>query len=94
MGSGGDASVTGPTQTSGQVPRGARPDAVRNNRPYLIKNVPRLRCTYQIKVLTALAEQGGQRLTVVLPQGARLSADLAEFVRAHKSAITIERRAR
>lgn len=85
--------MTGPPLTSGQVPRGARPDAVRNNRPYLIKNVQRLRCTYQLRVLTALAGQSGQRLTVVLPKGARLSADLAQFVRDNKGAITIERRA-
>lgn len=85
--------MTGSPHTSGQVPRGARPDAVRNNRPYLIKNVQRLRCTYQIRVLTTLAQQGGQRLTVVLPKGARLSADLAQFVRDNRTAIAIERRA-
>lgn len=80
-------------QTSGQVPRGARPDAVKDNRPLLIKNVQRLRCTYQIRVLTALAMESGQRLTVVLPKGARLSADLAQFVKDNKTAITIQRRA-
>ena len=80
-------------QTSGQVPRGARPDAVRNNRPHLVKNVQCLRCTYQIRVLTALAAESGQRLTVVVPKGARLSADLTQFVKDNKTAITIERRA-
>lgn len=84
--------MTGTPLTSGQVPRGARPDAVRNNQLYLIKKVDRLRCTYQIRVLTALAEHAGQRLVVVVPKGARLTPDLTQFVRDHRSSITIERR--
>jgi hypothetical protein len=84
--------VIGSHSTSGQVPRGARPDAVRDNRPYLIKNVVRLRCTYQIRVLTALAEQAGQRLVVVVPRGTRLTPDLTQFMRDHKASIMVERR--
>ena len=84
--------MNGTPHTSGQVPRGARPDAIRDNRPYLIKKVDQLRCTYQIRVLTAVAAASGQRLVVVVPKGARLTPDLRQFVRDHKGAITIERR--
>ncbi|MFM2475589.1 hypothetical protein, partial [Burkholderia cenocepacia] len=78
--------------TRGQVPRGARPDAVAQDRHVLIKHVTRLRCTYQIRVLTAAAARSGRRLVVVVPTGARLSPDLAAFVREHRPSIVIERR--
>ncbi|CAN7307427.1 hypothetical protein [Knoellia sp. LjRoot47] len=84
--------MTGIPHTSGQVPRGARPDAVKDNWPHLIKNVSRLRCTYQIRVLTALAEDAGQRLVVVVPKGTRLSRDLTQFIRDHKASIRVDRR--
>jgi hypothetical protein len=64
-----------------QVPRGSRPDAVGSGRWYLIKNVPLMRLSYQVRLLTYMAQQNSARLVVVLPPGARVSKDMRAFVR-------------
>ena len=64
-----------------QIPRGSRPDAVRSGRWYLIKYVPLMRLTYQVRLLTYLAQQNSARLVVVLPRHARVSKDMRAFVR-------------
>jgi hypothetical protein len=66
-----------------QVPRGSRPDAVGPGRWYLIKNVPLMRLTDQVRLLAYLAEQNSAPLVVVLPPAARVSKDLKAFVRAN-----------
>jgi len=64
-----------------QVPRGSRPDAVGSGSWYLIKNVPLMRLTYQVRLLAYMAQRNSARLVVVLPPGARVSKDMQAFVR-------------
>jgi hypothetical protein len=66
-----------------QVPRGSRPDAISSGRWYLIKNVPLMRLTYQVRLLAFMAEQNSARLVLILPSAARVSKDLKAFVRQH-----------
>jgi hypothetical protein len=76
-------------RTRRQVPRASRPDAATGDRWYLMKNVPLMRLTYQMRLLACLAQQNAARLVVVLPSGTRLSADMQVF--AHVNSVTIER---
>jgi hypothetical protein len=69
--------------TPHQVPRGSRPDAVDSGRWYLIKYVPLMRLTYQVRLLAHMAQQNSARLVVVLPPAARVSKDLRAFARAN-----------
>jgi hypothetical protein len=82
--------MTGSRFTKHQVPRGARPDAIKGDRVYLIKAVERMRLTYQVRVLTAEAQDRGMRLIIRLPKSARVSSDLRAFVGAQAS-VSIER---
>ena len=75
--------------TPHQVPRGSRPDAVNSGRWYLIKYVPLMRLTYQVRLLAYMAQQNSARLVVVLPPGARVSKDMRAFVR--ESPVIIQR---
>jgi hypothetical protein len=77
--------------TRHQVPRGSRPDAVSGAAAYLFKNVTLLRLTYQIRLLTFLAAERGQRLVIRLPRAARLSSDLRRFVKDNSSVLKVER---
>ena len=62
--------------TSGQVPRGARPDADVFNRMYLIKNVSMLRATYQIRLLAFKAIETGTTLIIRVPKSCQFDASL------------------
>jgi len=70
--------------TKRRVPRATRPDAVSGKRCYLIKNVPIMRLTYQVRLAAALAQQRSLRLVVVLPKRSRLSGDMRRFVATHR----------
>ena len=72
-------------------PRGTRPDAVRGNDLYLIKNVSELRLTYQIKLLTYFATQQGGKLIVRLPARTRIHPSLGDFTVKFAGAIRIDR---
>ena len=74
-----------------QVPRGARADAEDNQNLYLIKNVGRMRLTYQVRVLAARAIDEGRRLVIVLPRGARVSGPLRAFIDITRPNVTIQR---
>jgi hypothetical protein len=78
--------------TRHQVPRVSRPDAVGPDRWYLIKNVPLMRLTYQVRLLTYMAQQNSVQLVVVLPPGARLSTDMRAFIRENPVLIQRARR--
>ena len=78
--------------TSHQVARGARPDAVSGDKWYLIKNVPELRLTYQIRLLTFMAHERDVRLIVLLPASSRLSTDLRRFTKENAAVLKVERR--
>lgn len=74
-----------------QIPRGAKPDAKVGHKLYLIKNVTQLRLTYQIRMLTYMAQIQGNKLIVQLPKGAKIHNVLREFVRSMPRYIVIER---
>jgi hypothetical protein len=74
-----------------QTPRGARPDAIRGLDRYLIKNVTRLRLTYQIRLLTLAAEEEGGRLVIRVPRACRLSNNLRQLAKVNKKRMRIER---
>ena len=73
-------------------PRGARADAAVGTTSYLLKKVPLLRLTYQIRLLTYRAEQVvHDQLVLRHPAGCELSPPLERFVREHPEALRIER---
>lgn len=55
--------------TPHQVPRGARADAEKGNKIYLIKKVRSLRATYQVRLLALRARQEGRVLVLMVPKG-------------------------
>jgi hypothetical protein len=77
--------------TGRQVARGSRPDASDGGGEfYLLKRVTRLRLTYQIRLLTFMAQQAGGHLTIRVPRGTRTSADLREFLRRQRRYVRLE----
>ncbi|MBB6249426.1 hypothetical protein HDE80_004512 [Rhodanobacter sp. A1T4] len=54
--------------TKHQVARSAMPDAEAFNRMYLVKNVSRLRATYQIRLLAFKAVDKGIQLVLRVPE--------------------------
>lgn len=79
--------------THHQVPRGTRADAEDSRNFYLIKNVRRMRLTYQVRLLALRALEEGKRLVIVLPKGAGLSDPLKAFITVTHPGIEIQRRA-
>ena len=51
---------------------------------YLIKNVPLMRLTYQVRQLSNAAEQNALKMIIVIPRSGRVSADLESFVAARR----------
>jgi len=62
-----------------------------NNTWLLIKVVPRLRLTYQIRLLTYGAHESGVRLIIEVPKKCVLSAPLRAFIKENKSVVKVER---
>ena len=77
--------------TKHQTPRGARPDAEVGDKVYLIKNTFQLRLTYQIKILTYMAETKNKKLIIRLPKDAKIHVSLKDFVSSMAGLIKIER---
>jgi len=77
--------------TRHQVARGSRADARDGDQAFLFKDVLELRLTYQIRLLTFMAEQTGGHLNIVIPRTSRISGDMQAFVRQHKALVRIER---
>ena len=67
--------------TSGQVPRGARPDADVFNRMYLIKLVSTLRATYQIRLLAFRAVEKGTTLIIRVPESCQFEPSLNSLIK-------------
>jgi hypothetical protein len=67
--------------TRHQVARSARPDAETAEKMYLIKNVSRLRATYQIRLLTFAAAEGHKTLVLKVPRSCCFSASLKDLMR-------------
>lgn len=77
--------------TGHQTARAARPDEISAGVWALIKNVSLLRLTYQIRLITLLAEQRGASLVIRVPPHCRLSSALAAFLEEHKDRVRIEK---
>lgn len=75
--------------TKHQVPRGAFADAESGDRIVLLKNVPILRLTYQVRLLTFRAGLEGKKLHVEVPKGCRLHPSLRDHVDAFPNLIRI-----
>lgn len=67
--------------TRHQVARSAMPDAEAFNRMYLIKNVSRLRATYQIRLLAFRAVEKGMQLILRVPEACIFDDSLNELMR-------------
>jgi hypothetical protein len=77
--------------TKHQTPRGSRPDAEVGDKLYLIKSATLMRLTYQIRLLTYLAQTRGKKLIIRLPKESRVHESLKGFVQENKGLIKIER---
>lgn len=67
-------------------PRGTRPDAETSDKIYLIKRVPTLRATYQVRLLLFRAAQQGKKLVLVVPAACQFDDALRELLRAQPEA--------
>lgn len=67
--------------TSYQIARSARPDAEAFNRMYLIKNVSKLRATYQIKLLAFKAVDSGTVLVIRVPKSCEFDRSLKKLMK-------------
>lgn len=77
--------------TRHQVARGSRPDAVRNDAFFLLKNVSSLRLTYQIRLLTYLAEDSGRKLIIRVPVTCEFHETLRAFQNEHSGTLRFEK---
>jgi len=77
--------------TKYQVPRGSRPDAVANDKIYLIKRVSILHATYQIRLLTYMASTQGKKLILCLPEHCKYGESLRLLMNENKKIIKVER---
>lgn len=67
--------------TSHQIARSARPDAEAFNRMYLIKNVLKLRATYQIRLLAFRAVENGTVLVIRVPFSCEFDSSLKKLMK-------------
>jgi hypothetical protein len=68
-------------ETAHQVARGSRADAEKFNKLYLIKNVKRLRATYQIRLLAFRAVTEGLKLVLKVPPSCEFAPSLLELIK-------------
>jgi hypothetical protein len=78
-----------PSNPPGRL-RAVRPDAEGPNRVFLIKNVPFLRATYQIRLLAFLARQRCKRLVLRVPRRCRFDPELSAMVESPEAGILRE----
>lgn len=78
--------------TRHQVPRGTMPDAIANNRMYLVKYVSTLRATYQIRLLAFRAVSEGTKLIIIVPPHCKLQKDLVALRKMIPRHLQIERK--
>jgi hypothetical protein len=77
--------------TKAQVPRGAFADAEASDKIYLFKNVPSLRLTYQIRLLTFRATETNRKLVIRVPKRCKIDSSLRDYVTGFPKTIRIER---
>lgn len=78
-------------QTSRQVSRGALPDAETYDRMVLVKSCSVLRATYQIRLLTYMAQRDSKQLVIHMRKGSKLHASLLELRRTTGNTIQVKR---
>jgi hypothetical protein len=78
------------TETTHQVPRSTMADAEKFNRLYLIKNVKKLRATYQIRMLTYRAVNEGLTLVLKVPFSCEFQPSLLRLVKKTGSVVLRE----
>jgi len=66
--------------TKYQVARSAKPDGERFNVMYLIKNVQKLRATYQIKLLAFRAVDKKMKLVLRVPASCEFDSSLQDLI--------------
>jgi hypothetical protein len=76
--------------TSHQTARSTMPDAEMFNKMYLIKNVSRLRATYQIRLLAFRAVQTGTKLILKVPVDCIFAPSLNALIKATQKVISRE----
>ncbi len=77
--------------TKHQIPRGSLPDAESHDKIFLFKNVSLLHATYQIRILTYLAQQKKKSLVIRVPEHFKPFSTLKAFLNEHKGLIKIEK---
>jgi hypothetical protein len=76
--------------TRQQVARGAMPDAEAFNRMYLIKNVLKLRATYQIRLLAFRAVEKKMQLILRVPTACVFDDSLNDLIKKCGKAVARE----
>ena len=71
-------------------PRGALPDAETTGHIYLVKNVPSLRATQQIRLLAAKAALSHKQLVLLTPAACRFDEPLRELMREQPAIVVRE----
>lgn len=79
------------TYTKHQTPRGSMPDVENGAALYLLKNVSKMRLTYQVKLLVYMAHPKGKRLYIRLPSTAKVHHTLRDYVHERGGLVKIER---
>jgi hypothetical protein len=78
-------------QTRHQVPRGTRADAEKGETLYLLKKVPTLHATYQVRLLAFRAQKEGKRLVIRAPKVFEPAPSLKRLMVENPHLIRIER---
>lgn len=76
--------------TRHQIARSAMPDAESFNRMYLVKNVSRLRATYQIRLLAYRAAEAKKKLIIRVPTFCEFDRSLLDLIKRCKGSIVRE----
>ena len=77
--------------TAHQVPCGARADAETFDKIILIKNVSKIRATYQIRLLAFRARDVGKKLQITVPNHCNVDRTLRELMEELSPTIRLER---
>jgi hypothetical protein len=77
--------------TGHQVARGAFPDAKQGDRIFLFKNLATLRATYQVRLLTYLAAEGGLKLIIDVPDHFKPHPTLSALMKEYPKVLRLEK---
>lgn len=77
--------------TRHQVARGARADAEVGDKLFLLKKVPVLHATYQVRLLAFRAQQERKKLVIRVPKEFRSGPSLRDLMAQMKGTIRVEK---